>query len=83
MAPRRRVSATGDSRARSSGQEVAVDGACQWEAGASVAASSAHVQDPTILVYRWYEKKKNKHLMYSVSLIFYPSFFRMKYTLFH
>jgi len=59
-----------------------VDGADQWEAGASVAASSAHVQDPTILVCRRYEKKKDKHLMYSVSLFFFSSFFRMEYALF-
>jgi hypothetical protein len=60
-----------------------VDGAGQWEARASVAALSAHVQDPTILDCRRYEKKKNKHLMYSVSQFFFSSFFWMEYTLFH
>ena len=59
-----------------------MDRAGQWEVGTSVAALSAHVQDPTILVCCWYEKKKNKHLMYSVSLFFFSSFFRMEYALF-
>jgi len=46
-----------------------MDGAGQWEAGVSVAASSTHVQHPTIMVCHRYEKKKT-----STSCIVFPYF---------